>query len=1048
MIRRSTVIVVEILFAIIVIVTGILLWASFYVDTDEFRHDFTHTLEQFVGLPVSLEGELNIALFPNPSLEVVGLILHNPPEYENDVLVSFETVGVGVRLLPLYSKRVELDRIDVEGMRVNIIQRTSDENNLTQLIQRFSSFSDDSVSSEPAVSDAFQIMTLNGIEISNANITYNDLAGGDSMSFDGIDIRTGAIQSGKPVSFTADSAFAWNEGEVESSIVFKGMVQFNAESGALQVHDASLNASVGGSFLPEGAAPGELTSAISLDWEGKSISLDNLRLGFLGLRAEGHLKSGNLTESTAATGKITIKPFSPLKIIRRFNPEYDSGENALHSGQLSTSFNVDQSGFAFSNLIGRIDQTQFSGRGSITGFSSPVVSAALDVDSIVLDNYIISSGSKSHDIVKWGDIPLELFGKLSGDLTLNVGSAQIEGHSLSKVSIGLNADKGALTLATSTVVNESSFAASAKVLIEENDTRLPVLSLNGIVDASSSSDGFSFIQTADARVTGQQAISISFDGGPFVCNPVDPITSLLSAIKGNISWKAREGQLRISQSKDKQAFAFAEAQLQSSLQFNEVANDDYRFGIDGNLHLKKIGTIQSMSLAAAGEVGLNLKEGAVKSPGLNVKVGANGTIQDVAARVQSSGTIAFDSNKGTLNVRKLSLRTLGTTLNADLNIKDLNKSFSGKGSFNIPNANVRHIIYELTKFSYQSEDPEALTKASLQGNITFNSKGFTLRALKGNLDGMPIKGEASGNSYVDPKINFSLSAGEFDLDRYLPPSDDETASSGADDAVDLPLTFLRMLNVSGKAHFDLFKMFDVYLENLNGSIEADKGKILISSLEAVVNKGTATGHWSGKIGQSELLTRLKVRLSGMDMGGFMDNQFQRQYLRGQTDAMFDLTSTGKTDEDIVDNLAGTAWIRMTNGSYKFIGYDDSASKQKAKSSDFDFYKNNKNDQRTSFSKTTSEMTIKKGVINLDRFRMEAPPILQAYGQGWISLASNKIDVSIRNDFVAVPSVTVSIKGALSNPQISFPKGNIVNDTVRNVLGLPEKSFNFLLDIFK
>lgn len=1048
MIRRSTVIVVEILFAIIVIVTGVLLWASFYVDTDEFRQDFTHTLEQLLGLPVSLEGELNIALFPNPSLEVVGLVLHNPPEYENNTLVSFETVGVGVRLLPLYSKRVELERIDVEGMRVNIIQRTSDDNNLTQLMERLSSYSDDSAPLDSTASDTFQIMTLNGIEISNASIIYNDLTDGDSMSFDGIDIRTGAIQSGKPVSFTADSAFDWNEGKVESSIVFKGMVQFSADSRTFQFHDASVNASIGGSFLPEGAAPGELTSAISLDWEGKSVSLDNLRLGFLGLRAEGKLKSGNLAESTAAVGQLTIQPFSPLKMIRRFNPHYEAGENTLHSGQLSTSFKVDQSGFSFAKLSGSIDQTQFSGRGSVTGFTSPVVSASFDIDSINLDNYVASSGSKSDNKVVWGSVPLEELRRLSGDLALNIQNVLIKGHSFSKVNIGLNADKGALAFDASTVVEENSFVTSAKVLIEKNDLQLPVLTLSGKVDASSSSDGFSFIQTGENGVTGGQVASVSFEGGPIVCNPQDSISSLLSVIKGKVFWKAIGGKIRINQSKDNPPLAFAEAQLQSSLQFSEASREDYRFGIDGNLHLKEVGAIHSISLAAAGEIVLNLKEGFVTSPGLDVKVGAHGTIQDVAARVQTSGNIAFDSEKGTLNLRKLSLRTLGTTLNADLSIKNLNKSFSGKGSFNIPNANVRHIIYELTKYSYQTEDPEALTKASLKGNVTFNSKGFTLSDLKGKLDGMPLEGEASGNSYVDPKINFVLSAGKFDLDRYLPPSEDETEPSSVDDAVDLPLTFLRVLNVSGKAHFDLFKMFDVYLEDLNGSIEADKGKIFISGLEAVLNKGTATGHWSGKIGQSELLTRLKVRLSGMDMGGFMENQFQRQYLRGQTDAVFDLTSTGKTDEDIVDNLAGTAWIRVTNGSYKFSGYNESASKQNTKSSDFDLYKTNKKDQRTSFSKTTSEMTIKKGVINLDRFRMEAPPILQAYGQGWISLASSKIDVSIRNDFVAIPSVTVNIKGELANPQISFPKGNIVNDTVRNVLGLPEKSFNFLLDIFK
>ena len=58
-----------------------------------------------------------------------------------------------------------------------------------------------------------------------------------------------------------------------------------------------------------------------------------------------------------------------------------------------------------------------------------------------------------------------------------------------------------------------------------------------------------------------------------------------------------------------------------------------------------------------------------------------------------------------------------------------------------------------------------------------------------------------------------------------------------------------------------------------------------------------------------------------------------------------------------------------------------------------------------------------------------------------------MNISIRNDFVAIPSVTIQMTGKLTDPEINVPKGKMINDTVRNILSLPEKSFKFLRDLF-
>jgi AsmA protein len=184
----------------------------------------------------------------------------------------------------------------------------------------------------------------------------------------------------------------------------------------------------------------------------------------------------------------------------------------------------------------------------------------------------------------------------------------------------------------------------------------------------------------------------------------------------------------------------------------------------------------------------------------------------------------------------------------------------------------------------------------------------------------------------------------------------------------------------------------------------------------------------------------------MQAGLLMTDMAGRDYVRGVTDLDLDLASSGKTDDDIVAALSGTTRVEIVDGSFKFSGYDAKPTVDEHRMSGQTA--NDPKLRRTVFKKAVNAFDVAKGVFTVRTLRVEAPPVLQCEGSGYFNLPDNTIDLSIRNDFVAVPSVTFNIVGKLTDPEVRIPKGKIVNDTVRNILSLPEKSFNFLRDLFK
>ena len=256
-----------------------------------------------------------------------------------------------------------------------------------------------------------------------------------------------------------------------------------------------------------------------------------------------------------------------------------------------------------------------------------------------------------------------------------------------------------------------------------------------------------------------------------------------------------------------------------------------------------------------------------------------------------------------------------------------------------------------------------------------------------------------------------------------------------------------MLFRSGKVFFEEFKLADIRGRSVSANLKANKGKIHISDIKGKIHDGQLTADWKGDVGKTELTTYLKLHVEDMRLGPLLKEMAKRDYIRGETDVDVDLSSFGVTDDDILKHLNGKTWVRIRNGSFKFTGDD---SKRAETGSNIDTLGRNsqlKPRPRTVFKKARAYFTVNNGVFTVDKYRMEAPPLLQSYGEGYFSLADNSVNISIRNDFVAIPSVTIQMTGKLTDPEINVPKGKMINDTVRNILSLPEKSFKFLRDLF-
>ncbi|HBC58446.1 MAG TPA: AsmA family protein, partial [Gammaproteobacteria bacterium] len=170
-----------------------------FVDPNDFQPVISEQVKQQTGRDLTFKGDIELSLFPRLSLELGELELSNAPGFEEVVFAKVNQVAVGVQLIPLLQQELDIGRIRVDGLELNLARKSTGETNWDDLLTEDKSTpttTDDtpSTSADP-MSTSLAGFSLAGIEITNARFHWQD--GDTSYQVDPFSLKTGRIQLGK-----------------------------------------------------------------------------------------------------------------------------------------------------------------------------------------------------------------------------------------------------------------------------------------------------------------------------------------------------------------------------------------------------------------------------------------------------------------------------------------------------------------------------------------------------------------------------------------------------------------------------------------------------------------------------------------------------------------------------------------------------------------------------------------------------------------------------------------------------------------------------------
>jgi AsmA protein len=423
------------------------------VDPNDYRDDIAKLVQQKTGRPLEIRGKLGLKLFPWIALEVNDVRLGNPPGYGNDPFLTVTSANVGVKLLPLLHKQVEVRRVSVEGLSVTLVSRSADQNNWKDL-------SESQEPAPPPSSGSTAKTSIAGVDVSKATLIYRDDAKKSVARLTGLEIHTGTLGGSDPVDAEVKADYDEGGSAKVAHVETKARILMPPESSRIEVQKLDVKADWFGKPSEGKPASKPLAIAVSspslvLDTKTGTLEQARLDLKVGELPVTIDVVGGDLFGAYVLNGKFQVPSTSPRALMKSFDiePPTTSDPKALSAFSAASDFQVTQKQVQLRALALTLDETSVKGTFDIDDLEAMALRFDLDVNGIDLDRYMApakkdelktagGAASGSAQAAPPTPLPIDMLRSLNLQGKLRVGRAKVADMPFTDVRLPVEAKEG------------------------------------------------------------------------------------------------------------------------------------------------------------------------------------------------------------------------------------------------------------------------------------------------------------------------------------------------------------------------------------------------------------------------------------------------------------------------------------------------------------------------------------------------------------------------------------------------------------------------------
>lgn len=492
-------------------------------DANKWKGEISQLVQEKKSRSLKIEGDLSLSLFPSVGVQLGKATLS---EHKSEqVFASVDSARVSVRLMPLLSKQVVVDTVELGGVKARLVRFKDGRMNIDDLLAK-------DEKEPPARFD------IAGVKFANGELAWRDEKAGQEVTLSGLDLTTGRLANAASDKFELSAKLAGNKPRLAAQLAAKGEYRYdldkksyggakldlrlNGDVADLKALELALNAAAlqlaganevavdqllltakgkegGDAFelrleAPKLALAADKASGAAVNAALKLTSAQraiDAKIALSGVEGKSQsLQAGKLTlELDARQGETTVR--GNLASALAANLEKQTVELPAFSGELNVanpqmpmkSVKLPLTGGLRADIDGQtaavhantqFDESKIAAKVNVSRFSPLALGFDLDIDKLNVDKYLppnpAAAGGKEADKPA-AEKPLD-FSALKGlnaSGTVKIGQLQVSNVKASNVRLEVKAAGGKLDVAPMTAnLYDGSLAGALSVNANNN----------------------------------------------------------------------------------------------------------------------------------------------------------------------------------------------------------------------------------------------------------------------------------------------------------------------------------------------------------------------------------------------------------------------------------------------------------------------------------------------------------------------------------------------------------------------------------------------------
>jgi AsmA protein len=437
--------------AVALVAAGVgVLYAMF--DGEKLKAELARVVLEQKQRKLDIAGKVELAVWPEVSLRLGRITLSEPGGKEE--FAALDSARVAVAVMPLLSKQVQVQRIELAGLKATLVKRKDGTLNIADLVGGEKQTAGKSPSGVPpgtqsagagATANSPVQLDIAGIKISNAQLTWRDEKSGSTTSLSNLDIGSGRILAdGARQSLAVDAL----------SIAAKGKTGDDAFELKLDAPKLLLS--------PEKSAGEVLSLAATLTGSKRNITAKlalsgvegnakALRIGKLALDLDA--KAGETTAKGRLESPVTVDLAAQILALENLagkidiaHPQMPMKQLALPiAGKLRTDLAKQNAAL---ELGTKFDDSKIALKLNVAKFAPLALGFDLDIDQLNVDKYLPPAAAKPAEKAPKDD-KLDFSALKGHDVhgTIRIGALQASKLKLAKLNATLKLAGGRLDVA-------------------------------------------------------------------------------------------------------------------------------------------------------------------------------------------------------------------------------------------------------------------------------------------------------------------------------------------------------------------------------------------------------------------------------------------------------------------------------------------------------------------------------------------------------------------------------------------------------------------------